>query len=182
LIFGGASKSGNIAFTPGAFSNMKRIFNNNIYYIANLLALLQWYQHARYQFLSDEFPIQLFEGVLDKLDMAVNERIKRLEDFIKRSSTFKISSEKLKEQNQELVLKWPQIKELIHAYQKNAGDDRLKNRLIQAIQKISETAGNDYLEIIKHLPPEEKENGTRWLQGIVEQMVNDINNKVEDKR
>ncbi len=178
LIFGGAAKNGNIAFTPGTYRNVKRIFNNNIYYIANLLALLQWYQHIRIQFLSDEFPRQLFEGVLDKLDLAVNERIKRLEDFLKKSSELnKVFSEKLKKQNNELVGQWPAIKEVIHAYQRTAGDDRLKNRLIQAIQKISEKIGNDYLEIIKLLSPEEKQNGTQWLQGIVDQMVNDINNK-----
>ncbi len=94
LIFGGASKSGNIAFTPGAYSNVKRIFKNNLIYIANLLALLHWYQYIRIQFISDEFPEQLFEGVLDKIDLAVKERIKRLGTLVIKSSELKLASGK----------------------------------------------------------------------------------------
>ena len=174
LIFGGAAKSGNIAYIPGAYSNVKRTFNNNLYFIANLLALEHWYQHVRFQFLSKEFPMQLFEGVLDKLDLAVNERIKRLEDFVKKSSGFKIFSEKLKKFNLELVQQWPEIKEMIYSYRKKAGDDHLKNIFIKTIQKISKTNGNDYLKTINDLTPDDQNIGTQWLQGIVDQVVKKV--------
>ncbi|MCD6584394.1 MAG: protein GlmU [Desulfobacteraceae bacterium] len=179
LIFGGASKNGNVAFTPGAYSNIKRSFRNNLYYIANLLALLQWYQSVRCQFISDDFPVQLFEGVLDKLELAVNERTKRLEDFIIKTSEFKSSSETLNKQNQRLAQQWPEIKDMINSYREKAGDDQLKNDFIKAIQKTEKI---DYLTTIKNLTPEDKNIGTQWLQGIVDQVVNGIIDQVEGGR
>lgn len=177
LIFGGASKNGNIHFTPGAYSNVKRIFNNNIFYIANLLALFQWYQHIRFQFISDEFPIQLYEGVLEKLQIAVNERIKRLEDFVIKSSEFKLASEKLKKQNQIMAQQWPVIKDLLNSYRGSAGDVQLKDNFSKIIQNTLNNNKNNYLKTIMNLTPENKSIGSQWLQGIVDQVVNDINNK-----
>ncbi len=183
LIFGGAAKSGNIAYTPGAYSSVKRIFINNVYYIANLLALKQWYQHVRIQFISDECPQELFEGALDKLDLAVAERIKRLGDFIKKISEFEpLRSDKIKKQHPVHVRKWPEISETINLKQNFAGDERLKNELIQSIQKISETENKDYLNTIKNLSPEVQNIGTQWLQGIVDDVVNEINNLIEEER
>ncbi len=180
LIFGGASKSGNIAFTPGAYSNVKRIFKNNLIYIANLLALLNWYQHIRIQFISSEFPEQLFKGALDNIDLAIKERINRLEAFVIKSSEFKLASEKLKKQNQIMAKQWPAIKDLLNSYRKSAGNEDLKNNFINAIKQTLKTKDPDYLIVIEALTPENKNIGTQWLQGIVDQVVNGIIDKVED--
>jgi UDP-N-acetylglucosamine/UDP-N-acetylgalactosamine diphosphorylase len=182
LVFGGASKSGNIAYTPGAYSNVKRIFKNNLIYIANLLALFQWYQHVRFKFISDEFPIQLYEGVLEKLDLALNERIKRFEDFIIKSSKFKLASEKLKKQNQIMAQHWPLIKDLLNSYRESAGDFQLKNTFIKIISNNIDNNENGYLKTIVDLTPEDKSIGSQWLQGIVDQVVNEIIDKVEGER
>lgn len=183
LIFGGAAKSGNIAYTPGAYSNIKRIFNNNIYYIASLMALKQWYQHVRILFLGEDFSRPLYEGALDKLDMAVNERIKRLTDFIQKISEFTpMRSDAIKKQHQALVRKWPKISETIKLKQNFSGDERLKNQLIRSVQKISETENKDYLSTIKKLSTRDQNIGTQWLQGIVDDVVNGINNIVEEER
>jgi len=179
LIFGGASKSGNISFKPGAYSNVKRIFNNNIYYIASLLALLHWYKHIRFQFISDEFPKQLYEGVLEKLNLGIKERIKRLEDFILKSSDFILASEKLRKQSQVLAQQWPGIKNLFHSFQESDGEDQLKNNFIKTIQVSLNKHENNYLKTITNLTPEEKIIGTRWLQGILDQIVNEITDKIE---
>ncbi len=179
LIFGGAAKSGNIAYTPGAYSNVKRIFNNNLYYIANLIALGHWYQNVRFQFISDEFPNELFEGILDKLDLAINERIKRLEDFVEKLSEFKLASEKLKKQNQIMAQQWPVIKDLLNSYQQAAGNEDLKIIFINTIKKALKTKKPDYLIVIEELTPENKNIGTQWLQGIVDQVVKEINNKIK---
>jgi bifunctional UDP-N-acetylglucosamine pyrophosphorylase/glucosamine-1-phosphate N-acetyltransferase len=147
-----------------------------------LLALLNWYQHIRIQFISDEFPEQLFEGVLDKIDLAVKERIKRLEAFVIKSSEFKLASEKLKKQNQILAQQWPVIKDLLNSYRKTGGDDQLKDNFIGIIQNILKTHEDNYLKTIINLTPENQSLGTQWLQGIVDQVVNEINNQVEGRR
>jgi len=178
LIFGGASKSGNIAFTPGAYSNVKRIFKNNLIYIANLLALSHWYQHIRLQFISSEFPEQLFEGVVDKIDLAIKERIKRLEAFVIKSSEFKLASEKLKKQNQIMAHQWPVIKNLLNSYRQSAGNDDLKINFINAIKNALKTYEPDYLKVIEALTPENKNIGTQWLQGIVDQVESEIMDRI----
>lgn len=183
LIFGGAAKSGNIAHTPGAYSNAKRILDHNVYYIASLLALKQWYQHVRILFISEEFPQKLFEGALDKLELAVAERIKRLNDFIRKISEFEtLRSGKTKEQHRALVQKWPKISETIKLKQNFAGDERLKNKLTQSVQKISETENKDYLKTIQKLSTRDQNIGTLWLQGIVDDVANGIKNLIEEER
>jgi len=181
LIFGGAAKSGNVAYTPGAYGNVKRIFKNNLYYIANLLALKQWYRHVRSLFLSEEFPRQLHEGVVDNLNLAVNERIKRLEDFLKKTSTIRAVSDKQLIQNEIIVQKWPHLKETLVSDRENTGDDALKNEFLKLIQSRLNSEPGDYLSIIEGLHSKQKEIGTRWLQGIVDQVINEINDQIKNE-
>src|SRR6056297_2959315 len=62
LIFGGPDKGGNIAYSPGAYRNVKRLLTNNLIYISNLLALGQWYRQVRGLFISEIHPAALHEG------------------------------------------------------------------------------------------------------------------------
>src|SRR6056297_117292 len=66
LIFGGSEKGGNIAYKPGVYRNVKRIFLNNLIYIGNLMALGKWYREVRAQFLSNRFPQALYNGLTDR--------------------------------------------------------------------------------------------------------------------
>jgi len=54
---------------------LKRIVVNNIHYIANLMALRQWYVHVRSEFVGQDFTQELFEGLKETLQMAIQERI-----------------------------------------------------------------------------------------------------------
>jgi len=141
--------------------------------------LLQWYQHIRFQFISDEFPKQLYEGVLEKLNHAIKERIKRLEDFISKSSEFQLASEKLKKQSQLLAQQWPEIKNRLCSYQESDDENPLKNMFIKTIHISKNTHKNNYLKTIKRLTSEEKDLGSQWLQGIVDQVVNEITDKIK---
>ncbi|MDQ1331011.1 MAG: hypothetical protein QG578_1276, partial [Thermodesulfobacteriota bacterium] len=85
LIFGGPARAGNIPYAPGDNRNIKRIMNNNIVYISNLIALMEWYSHVRSQFLSAEFPEALLKGMKEKLDSAIAERMKRLKGFCEKN-------------------------------------------------------------------------------------------------
>ncbi|UCD31374.1 MAG: protein GlmU, partial [Desulfobacterales bacterium] len=65
-------KVSNVPFVPGMYRSIKRVVINNIVYIANLLALIQWYHHVRSQFISDDFPEPLFDGLKEKLNMIID--------------------------------------------------------------------------------------------------------------
>ena len=88
LIVGKTHTGKTINFRPGAYPNIRRIVENNIIYIANLMALEEWYIHVRRPFFdSQEFGRLIFAGLLDKLTLAKKERIKRLQILAEKAKT-----------------------------------------------------------------------------------------------
>jgi hypothetical protein len=79
LIVGKTHTARTIDVRPGTYPNLHRIVGNNIIYIANLMALEQWYLHVRRPFLEvREFGGLIFSGLMDTLALAKKERFKRL--------------------------------------------------------------------------------------------------------
>lgn len=168
LIFGGAGQSGNIHYIPGAYTSIKRILKNNIIYIANLLALMSWYQTIRFLFISDEFPVELHQGLVKTLDLAIDERITRLAGLMDKLS------ETATDQQNELIKQWPEILAFLRSCQTASpvsGDNRLKNLFVDAVHKGISGLGTDYISVIQSLSPEDSQTGTFWLQGIVDQVT-----------
>ena len=81
LVFEGGGRGGSVPYSTGIYRNVKRQANNNIVYLANLVALMAWYTHIRRQFIGDRFPQALYEGLIDTLHLAISERIKRFTAF-----------------------------------------------------------------------------------------------------
>jgi UDP-N-acetylglucosamine/UDP-N-acetylgalactosamine diphosphorylase len=77
LVIEGNVKRVSVPFIPNIYRNIKQITLSNIIYISNLLALGHWYAHVRSQFIADDFPEILFDGLNEKLNMAIDERMKR---------------------------------------------------------------------------------------------------------
>ena len=74
--------SENKDFHPGLYGDITRRVVNNVIYLANLLALKQWYVHVRRPFMTgDVHGEALYRGSLQVLDMAAAERLKRLDDL-----------------------------------------------------------------------------------------------------
>jgi UDP-N-acetylglucosamine/UDP-N-acetylgalactosamine diphosphorylase len=82
LLLGGSLKEASIARGASKYSNVTRIYNNNISYIASLISLLNWYTEIRILFITDSFSKLLHSGMVSTLEIAIDERIKRLEEFI----------------------------------------------------------------------------------------------------
>jgi len=102
--------------------------------------------------------------------------------FQKISEFTALRSDTIKEQHQALVQKWPKISETIKLKHNFAGDERLKNELIKSIQNTAKTENKDYLNTIQKLSTRDQDIGTRWLQGIVDDVANGIKNLVEEER
>jgi len=156
LIFEGLMKSGNIAFTSGMFRSLKRIMANNIIYTANLIALMQWYLHVRSKFISDNFPDVLFEGLKEKLNMAIDERIRKLKDFCTNQPDF------------------VGIEESFNKMRLNEGDGSLRDTFLKHIDSGIKKSGVNYISVIKGLENKSSELGTKWLQGIVDSVTETI--------
>jgi len=177
LIFGGAGKGGSIPFTPGMYRSEKRIVINNIIYIANLMALLQWYNHVRSMFISHDFPQSLLDGLKEKLNMALKERVKRLGDLCLKMPDLDIAkktSERLMRQKNELRDRWPEMEEAFKTHKNKKGDLSIRDLFLETINRGIKKSGSDYIPVIKGLSVENATQGTKWLQGIVDNITAQI--------
>lgn len=167
LIFGGPTKPGNIAFTPGMYSNEKRIVRNNLIYIANLISLQQWYASVRSLFVSREFPQELLEGLLKTVQVGIDERLKRLEKFGQKMHQ---SDSRAGESKTKLHEKWADLEAVLQARSEELGDRKAFDQFIKGFQRSIDRKGKNYIQVIKGLKPEVAEQGTKWLQSIVDQI------------
>jgi UDP-N-acetylglucosamine/UDP-N-acetylgalactosamine diphosphorylase len=181
LLYGGARQGGSLAYKPGRYRNEKRVMNNNIVYIANLIALGQWYRHVRSQFISEYFPEMLLAGLEEKLNRAISERVNRLEALCskiqkylemetQKSNAPARSSPALK-QKMELVARWSRMKNLLDQSRIETGDTGDRDCFLEIIQKGIKKSGLDYIAVIQGLPPSDGAIGTQWLQGIVDRVT-----------
>ena len=175
LIFGGGGRSGNVSFVAGHYHGLKRILTNNVVYIANLAALGQWYEQVRSLFVSNNFPQPLLEGLQKKLQMAIDERIERLSELVHKLLEQETESEEKSSESNSLQKGhnnwWSELESFLRANQNRVGDNALRDRFLKIVSKEVDQNGKHYLKLIKGLSPDASEIGTRWLQGVVNQVT-----------
>jgi UDP-N-acetylglucosamine/UDP-N-acetylgalactosamine diphosphorylase len=170
LLFGRDGKGGNVPFIPGGFPNDKRIVNNNIIYIANLIALKQWYHQLRPLFVSETFPEALLRGLQEKVAKALEERVKRLEAVCLKKLKIDQATKASRSSQQKLELheRWPELKEAFKLQKENEGDSGVRDRFLNNVCEGISRSGKDYLGVIQGLDSAVSEMGTKWLEGIVD--------------
>jgi len=173
LIFNKPGKGGNVAFTPGAYKGIKRIVTNNIIYIANLTALMQWYIYVRAQFISDDFPKPLFIGLKEKLNMGIDERIKRFKDLCDKmpDTADDNPSSIVARQKHELYSMRTTLEESFGELRDSSGDQALRDVFLEKIDAGIKKSGRDYVTVIKGLESKDSKTGTMWLQGIIDDIT-----------
>jgi UDP-N-acetylglucosamine/UDP-N-acetylgalactosamine diphosphorylase len=159
---------------PRAYPGLSRVVENNILYITNLIALEQWYIHVRKIFFENqEFGNLIFEGVLEKLRMAKEERIKRLKDM---ASKMPVSPGKGRNTmqttgaRQEFYEKVKRVEELLVSGVAKIVDAEERDRFLTALGKHRQEQGGGYIEVIQSLPRNVSRAGTQWLDSIVDRI------------
>jgi hypothetical protein len=167
-------------FMPGMYQNIKGIVVKNIAYIANLMALMQWYAHVRSQFISDDFTGPLFVGLKEKLRMAIDERIQRLKALSQKMPESVIAyqnyakedaSSRILKQKNEFFERSDALEEYFRSQGNIAVEENLRDAFLEKIRQDVQTSGKDYISVIKGLKNTEKEQGTLWLQTIVDHII-----------
>ncbi len=168
LIFEGLDRSVNIAYTPGKYRNIRRIVLNNLIYIANLFALNQWYTHVRGLFITNEFPEPMYQGLQQILEFAIEERRKRLNEFIQKvKHTQSLIAEELAE-------KGPALIDMTGKYRSDhPHESRMREIFLTAVADAVRETGKDYLAVIHRLSAADRVAGTAWLQHIVDRLVHE---------
>ena len=167
-------------FYPGVYWNISRRTFNNINYISNLMALRQWYIGTRSQFFQGDFMSQeLYKGVLEKVDMAIEERINRLKALVQKmpqsvEAYQKImrgkGSQELLNQKKELMERWEEIEDILYSSKSKMGQPSIREAFLEKINQDIKDKGVDYIKVIQGLDKTWSSKGTQWLQGIVDEI------------
>lgn len=169
-------------FHPGFYGNVQKRVLNNIIYLANLLALRQWYIHVRKPFFKkQEFGDSLLEGALEKLEMAMSERLKRFEALSqKMEQSIQIGKDILQGQQKDIVLQqqsellnnWTPLGQCFSEQNEMAIAEKERTSFIQTIHDIVEKEDRGYTDAIQALDADVASIGVYWLQSIVDGIVN----------
>jgi UDP-N-acetylglucosamine/UDP-N-acetylgalactosamine diphosphorylase len=183
LLMETAGRGGSVPFATGFYRVVKRTFVNNVNYIGNLFALRQWYLHVRPLFISSKFSQPLLDALIFNVDVAINERLARLEAFCEklpfsaqtyRQTTDSSSNSKLLAQKEELHQRWPDVKNVLHTCMDDHGEIATRDAFLKTVLKKAKGTEKDYIFTIQSLEPEMKNQGTSWLQGIVDQTMDHV--------
>jgi len=172
-------KREDVDFYPGLYWNVKRRVINSIEYIANIMALRQWYIFIRRKFFQkNELEKKLYKGAIEKIEIILDERIKRFKslsskmkksiDLYKSISDEQIS-EKLLNQKRELLENIGDIENVFNKYLTYSGKSDIRDEFLKYVD-----LSMDYVKMIKHLDKKSSEIGTAWIQSI----INEIREKV----
>lgn len=168
-------------FETGFYRDVKTRVYNNICYLANLLALKQWYIHVREIFFrANEYGQELYDGAMENLKLAIGERLKRFRDLSeKMERSIKIGEKRLTGsswktlfiQKRELLENWQDLERCFSGQYEEDVEQEKRNFFVDSIHERLEKCPADYIKTILELPPETASVGTAWLQAIVDRIT-----------
>ncbi|MEW6664562.1 MAG: UDP-N-acetylglucosamine pyrophosphorylase [Thermodesulfobacteriota bacterium] len=167
-------RGGTVPYTPDAYPGLSRIMQNNFIYLANLAALEAWYVHVRKDFFEgQEFGDLIYAGLLEKVTLAREERIKRLKAMAKKMPKPYAGSgpgerhPSLKRDFADHVDRACEIFSSRAGAVPGAGH---RERFLSDFGKHTGKHGGTYIEAVKNLPAHISREGTLWLETIVREL------------
>lgn len=180
-------------FHMGFYGDVKQRVYNNCCYIANLLALKQWYIHVRKPFfVKQDFGASLYEGAMDALQSALEERLIRFQALSEKMEVSIGMGEKILKgdrkkilllQQKELLENWPRLRMCLTAGDEAEIDLENRRRFLEELTRDIDNGGN-YTEVIQGLAKGSNKlkkrmnerligKGTQWLQNIVDKIIDE---------
>ena len=167
-------------FIAGVYGDISRKVYNNIVYVANLLALGQWYSYVRREFfIKEKYGHDLYSGARNVLTEAVAERIKQISLFAQNlENSVAVGSKMMKQgasdsvkRTQKLFLQnWPRIEEYLSGNNEDKISLKVKEKFVKIMRNQSDK-GLSYLEAIQTLTPAQVQEGRDWLNKVVEDIT-----------
>ncbi len=151
---------------------------NNVLYLANLLALRQWYIHVRFAFPGDpEMGDGLVRGALETLEKAIAERLTRLGALAQKMKTSQELAERfLPEENRAIILRqqrqfhdrWPELAACLAEMREEEAGREARDEFLGKLAAARAKQGDDYLSVIRSLDQSARSSGTAWLRQVVD--------------
>jgi UDP-N-acetylglucosamine/UDP-N-acetylgalactosamine diphosphorylase len=174
LLFGKEPKKEDMDFYPGLYWNIRKRVKNCIEYIANIIALRQWYKMVRVKFYQgSEMERLLYEGAVEKIEIIFNERVKRFKALtnkmeksleLYKSVMGNKASEELINQKRELIENIQIIEKSFIECLSYPGNVEERDEFLSQLDLTSK----DYIALIRNLNENDIKTGTSWLLSIVE--------------
>ncbi|MEA3386142.1 MAG: UDP-N-acetylglucosamine pyrophosphorylase [Thermodesulfobacteriota bacterium] len=161
-----------IDLTHKTYNRLARIVRNNILYLANLMALEQWYVHVRQPFFNNqEFGDLLYDGLIDKLSLAKAERIKRLRAMAeKMPDSLELNGHKgeLAVAKRNFYEKREEVCELFTEKDPIIKEPGERDRFLTGFYNHKEEISSSYVDVVQSLPIRVSQEGVKWLNQIVD--------------
>ena len=158
-------------FIPAAYPHLRRILDNNIFYIANIKALEAWYTHIRKPFFEvQEFGSLLCSGALAQLAGAGKERLQRLKTMVEKAASPSLNQTMPGriDERRSLGEHFSDIENALCEPIQDNNIERARDSFLGCITKSDKIFTTPYLSAIRNLPPDAVTSGVQWLQGIVD--------------
>ena len=168
----GKSYTGSVtAFSPNQYSGLSRLVSGNVLYLANLMALEEWYTQVRRNFFrKQELGEWIYQGALEKLAMAKAERLTRLKlmaakmpESMTKNRPDCASVARKKEFHEKITA----LCEFFLDQGASPKTIELKEAFLNRFQAYVRSGDRGYIEAIKSLPDGTAKMGTDWLQQII---------------
>ena len=169
LIVAGPRRDTVVDYTPLLYPHLRRLIENNVYYLANLLALEQWYVHVRNRFLAaQEFGDLLCQGALKVLKQAKDERTKRLKIVAENMPRSMKADDQPDPLKQELHR---HADTLLASFSRESTEQygaESRNRFLARLFADGAVPAEEYIKTIQSLPAEVAQLGTQWLETFID--------------
>ncbi len=154
-------------YVQRAYKDLPRLLANNLIYMGNLAALAAWYREVRQPFFArQEFGTLVYAGALDKLALAMKERVQRLKALIAKVTDQHPACTCKRGSGCELH---GNVDAVCALFTGEVSDDLIVSRRQAFLTDFAaELAGQDYIKTIQGLSAPASAAGVRWLQTIVD--------------
>jgi bifunctional UDP-N-acetylglucosamine pyrophosphorylase / glucosamine-1-phosphate N-acetyltransferase len=169
LIIGKSYEGGVLNYVPNVYSTLSRIVKNNVFYLANLDALEQWYAQVRQSFFKQqEFGELLYAGAVEKISRAKQERVNRLKAMAEKmpGSLSRSAKGKTGIRKKEFLDRILELGQLFSS-PRHLDSAEERDRFLNPYRKYAADFPGAYIDVIRGMPEDLALSGTKWLQGIV---------------
>ncbi len=171
LIFDPPPHPRTIDFIPAAYPHLRRVLDNNIFYLANIKALEAWYAHVRKPFFEvQEFGSLLCSGALAQLAGAEKERLQRLKAMVEKAASPSLNQTMPGRIDERRAFS-ERFSDIENAFREPIQDnniERARDLFLGYIAKPDKIFTTPYVDAIRNLPPDAVTSGVKWLHGIVD--------------
>jgi bifunctional UDP-N-acetylglucosamine pyrophosphorylase/glucosamine-1-phosphate N-acetyltransferase len=192
LIVGKTHPGGVRSFVSESYQSLTHITEKNVLYLANLVALEEWYRSVRKCFFDrQELGGHIYEGLIEVLSMARVERLKRLAAMAEkayRAATDREGSisvpnrEQTVKAREELSERVGDFGSLLLAARTEDLSGPYREDFLSDFVDAAGNGSSSYVETIQGLPKETSAKGVMWLDHVVTSMCGKVSAAVPSLR